>query len=136
MSRQSLLGSNDLENQVVGIDINTVEYAQADMSSNTFSVPVKSGVIILGVGHEVTTVFAGGATPTVTIGDGTTAAKFAASAEIVPETAGTYCFKVASKMYASAGAIVVTAHADVTSGAGKLFIFTIDPTATDRLSAL
>ena len=139
MSRHSELGTSDLEHMVAGIDISTVEYSVANMAAGVFSVPVKPGVIILGVGHEVKTAFSGGATPTVNVGDGTTANKFAATADIVPGTAGTFTVKLGganAKKYNASGAIVVTAHVDVTAGAGKLFIFTIDLNSNGRLPAL
>jgi hypothetical protein len=136
MSLTSLLGSSDLEHIVANIEVSTFVYSRADMIGNVLSVPVKPGCIILGVGHEVTTVFAGGATPTVNIGDGVTPTKYATSAEVVPGTKDTLCFKIAARKYPVAGAIVVTAHADVTSGAGKLYIFTVDLNGNGRIPSI
>jgi hypothetical protein len=136
MPLQSEFGSSDLENVVADIVMKTVEYKQSDMVGNTLTVPVLPGIIVLGVGHEVKTAFSGGATPTVTIGDGTTVALFAASAELVPETVNTFAMKMVPKKFSVAGKIVVTAHADVTAGAGKLFILYTNLNGTDRLPAL
>jgi len=136
MSLQSEFGSNDLEHVVANILMRTVEYKQSDMIGNVLTVPVLPGTIVLGVGHEVKTAFSGGSTPTVTIGDGTTVALFAASAEIVPGTVNTFAMKMVSKKYTAAGKIVVTAHADVTAGAGKLYILYADLNGTDRVPGL
>jgi len=73
-----LPGGSDLENLVGEIIVKPVNYSVADMVSHVFTLPVLAGTIVLGVLHEVKTAFSGGATPTVTIGDGTTVALFAA----------------------------------------------------------
>lgn len=136
MSLQSEFGSNDLEHVVADVVMRTVEYKQSDMVGNVLNVPILPGTIVFGVGHKVITAFSGGATPTVTIGDGTTADKFATSAEIVPGTVNTFAMKMVAKEYAAAGKIAVTAHADVTAGAGKLFILYTNLNGNDRIPNL
>lgn len=131
-----LPGASDLQNLVGEIVVKPVEYSVADMVSHVFTVPVPAGTIVLGVGHEVKTAFSGGATPTVTIGDGTTADKFATSAEIVPGTVNTFALKVAAKKYNAVGSIKVTVHADVTAGAGKMYILMIDLNGNGRLPGI
>jgi hypothetical protein len=136
MPLQSEFGSSDLENVVADVVMKTVEYKQSDMVGNVLTIPVMPGTIVLGIGHEVKTAFSGGATPTVTIGDGTTVALFAASAEIVPGTVNTFAMKMVPKKFTAAGKIVVTAHADVTAGAGKLFVLYANLNGTGRIPNL
>ncbi len=136
MSISSEIGSSDLEHLVADVSMRTVEYSRSDMVGNVLNVPILPGTIVLGVGHEVKTAFSGGATPTVTIGDGTTADKFATSAEVTPGTVNTFAMKMVPKKYTAAGKIVVTAHADVTAGAGKLFIVYANLNGNSRIPNL
>ncbi len=136
---ESLLGSSDLEKRVAPVYARAVEYNFDDLDANhLLRIPVPQNTAVLGVAHEVLAAFAGG-TPTINIGDGTTANKFVATADAVPDTAGTFALKLGGvncKKFNSAGAIVITGSAGLTAGKGKVTIFEINYDGNGRLPGI
>ncbi len=136
---ESLLGSSDVEKRVAPVYARTVEYDYSKLdASHLLRIPVAPNTVVLGVAHEVLTAFVGG-TPAIDVGDGTTANKFVATADVVPGTAGTFTLKMGGancKKYTNSGAIVITGSAGLTAGKGKLTIFEINYDGNGRLAGI
>ncbi len=103
------------------IEVISYKYSDLDATAHTLTIPIDPDTVVVKVGHEVVKAFSGG-TPSIDIGDGTTAAYFLGSASITEGAAGNLAFGTASKKYATGGVIVVTHAAGLTAGEGKVFI--------------
>ena len=105
-----------------------------------FDQPINQGFLVANLlpadGKDIDEAFAG-TTPTVNIGDGTTPAKFAATANIVPGTPGTFYWNPSAQAhYASAGVLRVTLGSACTAGKIAVCIQSFNLDGDWRLPAL
>lgn len=115
------------------MQVQITEYAFGDLSSEVLKIPVEAGQVVLAVAHEVTTPFAGG-TPALDIGDGSDADFWIIDTEMDMTSDGNFFNSWASAQpgmggatFTAAGNVVLTHAVSLTAGAGKVFLFIIDP---------
>lgn len=102
------------------------EYAYSELP---LTIPVDAGRLILGVGHEVTTVFAGG-TPAVSIGNGTSTNFWMTTTVLAPTSTGFQsslaAISTGQLTGSSAGRVVLTGSTELSSGNGAVYIYQFD----------
>ena len=133
----SALGDTDFSERRAVADIKVVHIDHSDAGAGTtIDIPIDAGTYICAVGTRIDEAFAG-TTPTVNVGDGTTPNKFAATANIVPGTPGTFYWNPSAQAhYASAGVLRVTLGSACTAGKIAVMIQSFNLDGDWRLPAL
>lgn len=97
-------------------------------ASDKLYIPVDAGETILYVTHRVTTAFAGG-TPSMTVGDSSSATKYLASTDVAETSLNDMASSllagspVKPKFYADADYLVIAHATGLTAGAGELVVY-------------
>jgi hypothetical protein len=137
--RTSALALTDLADPRVVPEVKVYEYTFADLDAgDDFKVVIPANTIVLNVGHEVVTAFAGG-TPSCDVGDAADADGYIPTANISETVAGNLYFSqggagayAQGRKYSVASQIIVAHATGLTAGAGKLYIEMLPLTGTWR----
>lgn len=134
----SKVGDTEFSHVSFPLIVEKFPYAFDDLDASfTLTIPVEPGNIILGVGHEVTTQFAGG-TPTVKVGDGSTADYYLTTTACAATTLNV-AHSLGSGVSVSTGSttpkkVVVTGSTQLSAGEGVVYIFRFDTNTNWRTS--
>jgi hypothetical protein len=110
-----------------------VDYAFDDLNASfEYVIPIEANHMVLGVAHEVTTVFSGG-TPALDIGDGTDADYWIVDTEMDMTSSGNFFTSFGSAQPGQAGAkfntsgkVVLTHVTGLTQGEGTAYVFMLN----------
>lgn len=120
LTEQAIATRNPTDGVVYHEDTILLDY-NFDSTLLEIDIPASAAkpVYLLEVLHIVQTAFAGG-TPSIDVGDGSTAAKYIASATITEVTAGNLARSVVGQKLVANAKVLVTLSASLSAGAGTL----------------